>query len=96
MTGNVAEAVAIFPAVAAAPVEHAWLGVEAIAVDEVPILGPIAGIDGLILAAGFSGHGFALSPAIGEAIAALLCSGTPPPDIGALTFARFTTNKDIG
>ena len=35
-----------------------------------PIVGPCPGIEGLYLAVGWSGHGFKLSPAVGEVVAA--------------------------
>ena len=35
------------------------------------MIGPIPGIEGLVIAAGFSGHGFALSPMIGDVLARL-------------------------
>lgn len=40
-----------------------------------PVLGPDTEIAGLFIAAGFSGHGFKLSPAIGETLAGLIVTG---------------------
>ncbi len=48
-----------------------WAGLEAFMPDDLPVLGPLPGIDGLLVAAGFSGHGFALSPAVGDVLARL-------------------------
>jgi sarcosine oxidase subunit beta len=48
-----------------------WAGLEAFMPDDLPMLGPMPGIDGVLLAAGFSGHGFALSPAVGDILARL-------------------------
>ncbi len=39
-----------------------------------PVIGP-TGIDGLFLAAGFSGHGFKIAPAVGELVADLVLDG---------------------
>jgi glycine/D-amino acid oxidase-like deaminating enzyme len=39
--------------------------------DELPVIGAIPGVDGLLVAAGFSGHGFALSPVVGDVLARL-------------------------
>ena len=88
-TRNVDAAVGVFPPVAFAAIEEAWLGIEAVTSDEVPIIGPVEGIEGLVIAAGFSGHGFALSPAVGEAVATLVTSGEAPVEISRLTLARF-------
>jgi sarcosine oxidase subunit beta len=38
--------------------------------DRQPILGPLPGHDGLHVAAGFSGHGFMIAPAVGRVVAA--------------------------
>ena len=37
--------------------------------DNHPILGAVEGLPGLLVAAGFSGHGFMLAPAVGRRIA---------------------------
>jgi sarcosine oxidase subunit beta len=39
-----------------------WAGLEAFTPDDLPVLGPVPGTEGLLVAAGFSGHGFALAP----------------------------------
>lgn len=41
--------------------------------DDRPLIGPVPGIEGLWVVAGFNGHGFKLAPAIGEGVARLLC-----------------------
>jgi sarcosine oxidase subunit beta len=58
-----------------------------------PILGPCPGIEGLYLAAGWSGHGFKLSPAVGEVIAAEITGRTPPIDVGELRPERFAEGR---
>jgi sarcosine oxidase subunit beta len=55
----------------------------------VPILGPLPGTENVTVATGFSGHGFALSPIIGQVIAELIVDGKPSVAIDALTFERF-------
>lgn len=91
--GNVAAAVGILPAVALAPITEAWLGIEAVAADEVPVIGPVDGIDGLIVCAGFSGHGFALSPAVGENVASLVTTGVVPEALAELQLSRFAAGQ---
>ncbi len=55
-----------------------------------PILGPIPELPGLFVAAGFSGHGFKLSPAIGEALAGLIVTGRCGEiDLAAFRHSRF-------
>jgi len=43
--------------------------------DDLPVIGAMTGMTGLIVAAGSSGHGFKTGPAVGEAIATLLLHG---------------------
>ncbi|HET9855466.1 MAG TPA: FAD-binding oxidoreductase [Methylomirabilota bacterium] len=62
---------AVFPPVGACALARSWAGLEAFTPDDLPILGPVPGLDGLLVAAGFSGHGFALSPMIGDILARL-------------------------
>jgi glycine/D-amino acid oxidase-like deaminating enzyme len=58
-----------------------------------PILGPCPGIEGLYLAVGWSGHGFKLSPAVGEVVAAEVSGRTPPIDVGELRPERFAAGR---
>lgn len=75
---NWQDACAILPAVALQQVARAWCGLESVTIDEIPLLGPAPGISGLTLALGFCGHGFALAPAIGRAIADQLARRSVP------------------
>lgn len=88
--GNWAEAVGLLPAVGSQSVATKWCGLEAQAFDGVPFIGRIPGIDGLTTATGFSGHGFAISPAVGRAIADLI-AGKPVPELDDLSPARIST-----
>ncbi len=60
-----------------------------------PIVGWADGIDGLFLAAGFSGHGLKLAPAIGEAVAAMVLDKTAPIDIHPLRLQRFADGEPM-
>jgi glycine/D-amino acid oxidase-like deaminating enzyme len=42
-----------------------------------PTIGPVPGVEGLIVATGFSGHGFALVPAVGDVLARLALGRDP-------------------
>jgi glycine/D-amino acid oxidase-like deaminating enzyme len=58
-----------------------------------PIIGPCPGIEGLYLAVGWSGHGFKLSPAVGEVVAAEVSGRTPSIDVGELRPERFAEGR---
>jgi glycine/D-amino acid oxidase-like deaminating enzyme len=67
-----------------------WSGLFTITPDWHPILDRVPGIDGLYCAVGFSGHGFKLSPAIGQAMAEVITQGQATSfDISPLRFHRF-------
>ncbi len=61
----------VYPPLTGRGLARSWIGLEAFTPDEVPVIGPVPGVDGLLVAAGFSGHGFALSPMIGDVLARL-------------------------
>jgi sarcosine oxidase subunit beta len=69
--GSLEVARAVYPPLAARTVARSWAGIEAFTSDDLPVLGPVPGIDGLLVAAGFSGHGFALVPTVGDVLARL-------------------------
>jgi glycine/D-amino acid oxidase-like deaminating enzyme len=53
------------------------------------VAGPVPGQPGLWVASGCNGSGFSSSPALGEALASWITSGTAPPGMAALSPARF-------
>lgn len=87
--GSRHDAAAIFPILRETQIDRAWVGVEAIAADEVPVIGPLPGVAGLTVAAGFSGHGFALSPIVGQLVAEAVVDGQPSIPLDAFSLARF-------
>lgn len=70
-----------------------WSGTLDMTPDHLPIIGRPAGIDGYIVAAGFSGHGFCLSPAVGRTLCDLARESAPGLDISALSPDRFSTDS---
>jgi sarcosine oxidase subunit beta len=87
MEGNWAEACAVLPAVSHLQIARAWCGLEAMSVDGVPFVGFAPGMENLCIAAGFSGHGFAIAPAVGRAVADLL-AGKSAPALDGLSLER--------
>lgn len=80
-----------FPALSESILRRGVTGLYDFTPDGQPIVdGPIAGIDGYYLAAGFSGVGFKSAPAIGLAMAELVLDGrTSSVDIDHLRWSRF-------
>jgi sarcosine oxidase subunit beta len=86
--GNWAAACEVVPAVEATMPATAWCGLEGDAFDGVPLIGPLPQRPGLYLAVGFSGHGFQIAPAVGEAVARAIRSGERPAALAELEPAR--------
>jgi len=83
------------PALAEAPYVRGHAGIYDVTPDQRPILDEVPGIDGLYVAAGFSGTGFKTSPAVGAAMAELILNGTTPDAIAPFSFTRFIEGKLI-
>jgi glycine/D-amino acid oxidase-like deaminating enzyme len=73
-------AVDLIPVLKASPVTAAWAGYVDSTPDGVPGIGEMASLPGLVLAAGFSGHGFGIGPGAGHLIADIVCDMTPLVD----------------
>jgi sarcosine oxidase subunit beta len=85
-----------FPSQADAGLRPGYTGVYDCTPDTQPVLGPAPGVDGLHLAAGFSGHGFKLSPAVGDLVSQQIIEGhTSLVDIDLFRLSRFAENKPI-
>jgi glycine/D-amino acid oxidase-like deaminating enzyme len=74
---------------ATAPVAEHRGGLFTMSPDGRFIVGPVPGTDGLWVTSGCNGSGFSSSPAIGEALATWITTGTPPPGVDALSPGRF-------
>jgi sarcosine oxidase subunit beta len=78
------------PALEKARIARGWAGLYEISPDNHAILGRVPEVEGLILANGFSGHGFQHSPAVGKVIAELIVDGEATTiDISSLSIERF-------
>lgn len=82
-----------FPQAAQADVRGGYASLYDVTPDWQPMLGPVEGIDGLFIAAGFSGHGFKLSPALGEVLAAQILGEQPPIDVSMFRLSRFAEGR---
>ena len=90
VSGSLEVARAVYPPLAARAVTRSWAGIEAFTPDDLPVLGPVPGVGGLLVAAGFSGHGFALVPALGDVLARLALGLDPRADLWrGLDVARY-------
>lgn len=87
-----------FPGFGDPSVTHTYAGVYDVPPDWNPVIGPVPGVDGLILCAGFAGHGFKISPAVGDLVADLVLEGdSTDPDVPASDFRleRFAEGRPL-
>jgi len=70
------EIVATYPELAGIEAARVWAGWIDSTPDAVPVISPVGSLPGLVVAAGFSGHGFGIGPAAGR-LAADLATGAP-------------------
>jgi sarcosine oxidase subunit beta len=78
-----------FPMMKKVNIIRTWAGFIDEMADHVPVLGKVAEVPGLALACGFSGHGYGISPAIGQLMAEVLTTGQPSISLEAFRYDRF-------
>ena len=72
-------------------------GVYDVTPDWEPVIGRVPGTERAYVAAGFSGHGFKLAPAVGTSIAELVLDGAPSSfDLALLAPDRFARGELVG
>lgn len=86
---RLARAVEILPALSAMKVLRSWAGTLDMTPDHLPVIGAVPEVAGYFAAAGFSGHGFCLGPAVGELLSNLVCAEPPRVDPAPLSPQRF-------
>ncbi len=73
--------------------ERGWSGPYDVTPDWHPILDESQETEGLYLAVGFSGHGFKLSPVVGNLMARFLVQGKKSQDLEMFSSSRFREGK---
>lgn len=77
------------PALKDAKIIRSWCGWLDDAFDGVPFISRVDEAPGLILACGFTGHGFGTAPAVGLMLSQIVAGEDPIVDISALRYDRF-------
>ncbi len=78
-----------FPDLANAKIVRTWAGWMDKCADGVPVLGKVEEVPGLILACGFTGHGFGIAPGAADQLAELIATGHTTIDLSQLRYDRF-------
>jgi sarcosine oxidase, subunit beta len=79
----------VLPVLKTAPLARFWGGVIDLTPDGLPVIDRVPGIAGLCVAAGFSGHGFGIGPAVGQALGDLILGRSSRFAMEAFRFDRF-------
>lgn len=78
-----------FPSLAGLKVIRTWSGWIDLTPDLIPCIGPAEEAPGLLMAAGYSAHGFCLGPVTGKILSERICGETPCVDDAPLHYDRF-------
>lgn len=84
----------VLPALRTARVHRLWSGLIDLTPDALPVIDRPAKVDGLVVAAGFSGHGFGIGPATGQVVADLALERTPRLALDAFRLSRFAGSSN--
>jgi len=91
----VARMKALFPAAADMRIVQHCAGLIDVTPDAVPVISTVEGIPGLVIATGFSGHGFGIGPGAGRLAADLAVADDPVVDPTPFRFSRFSDGTKI-
>ena len=86
---HLSQVVLMVPALRNTNFLRAWAGTLAMTPDRLPIIGPVEGLRGYLLATGFSGHGFCLGPIVGKLLSEWVLDGEPSMSLDELNLSRF-------
>lgn len=77
------------PKLADAKIVRTWAGYEDLSIDGIPVISKVEEVPGLLLACGFTGHGFGISPVVGQLLAQLAAGETPMLSLQEFRYDRF-------
>jgi len=89
VAGVIHRAIAVLPALASARIARVWGGLLDMTPDGLPAIERVREVDGLVVAAGFSGHGFCLGPITGQLVRELVSEGRASLPLEPFRLARF-------
>ena len=83
------------PGIADAPFVETWGGMMEASPDVLPIISPVDGIAGFLVATGFSGHGFGIGPGAGRLVADLVTGRADAGAAAGFRLGRFFDGSPI-
>lgn len=86
---TIAASIRLVPVLGQIRIANVWAGLIDKTPDALPVLEATPEVEGLVIATGFSGHGFCLGPVTGEILADLVVEGATRHPIAPFARARF-------
>ena len=83
----------VLPLLKESPIRDVWGGLLDLTPDALPVMDKVPDINGLYVAAGFSGHGFGIAPATSHILSNLLLNKPSELPIEAFSIRRFENHK---
>ena len=84
-----------FPVFEGVRAMQSWAGFIDVTPDAVPVISTVDALSGLVVATGFSGHGFGIGPGAGHLVADLVSGARPIVDPREFRLSRFTDGSPI-
>ena len=88
------QSIEVIPELKNCSIKSFWGGLIDLTPDALPVIDYVSECEGLIVASGFSGHGFGIAPAISAIISDLILNKKPRLPINSFTLHRFQ-NQNI-
>ena len=90
VAGNWADAIAVFPAIGSLTIAEATADrAETNSLDLVPVIDRVPGAANALLAGGWTGHGWAIAPAVAPLLAQWVLDGEAPALLRPFALSRF-------
>lgn len=93
---TLARAKVLYPALAHVEVAETWGAWIDTMPDAMPVISQVPSLEGFVVAAGLSGHGFGLGPAAGHLAADIITGDKPISDPRPYRYSRFRDGSDLG
>jgi glycine/D-amino acid oxidase-like deaminating enzyme len=85
---------AAFPVFRNAVVAESWAGMIDVMPDAIPVISPVDSLPGLVIATGFSGHGFGIGPGAGKLVADMVAGDPTLVDPAPFRLTRFSDGSN--
>ncbi|PYD69083.1 hypothetical protein CFR76_11880 [Komagataeibacter swingsii] len=95
LAGTIQSFAEVVPAINTIEIETFWCGLIDHTPDALPVMDRVDALPGLVVARGYSGHGFCLGPVSGRLICALVRGDEPACDLSAFRMNRFASHEDM-